>query len=396
MAQYITFKPNRQKVSHTWKTGIQKSLNGSEKRSAIQTYPRVKIDTSYGFDDHAKSMWLKTRLFHKMGEHWGVPLWADQTPITSTAAGSQSVINVTETDYRHFYVNRKGIVIDQDDWTTYEVFDIDSITSTSITISGTLVSSWAVDDIVMPLYECRISPTQMVSRRVRAFDEFSIQATEEFEGQNPFTYTLPTSSGAYTTYSGYDVFLSKPHTKIDYSFNQPYTLTQFYGLGYKETYYDTDQTNMPMKFELIENTKEEIWNWFLFFDNKMGRLETFWIPTWNKDIILTAGFSSTDTTLNMENVDYSTYWEINTLVGRHLYIQFPDKTYTIRKVDSATNTVITLDSQIGTTVTDYLACYISFLNFSRFDIDELEINYHPNNVTATTQLSFYGVSEETI
>ena len=394
MTTYLTMRPSAQQVSHIWRTTIQKSLNGSEKRSAIRTYPSLKLTTSYGIGNHQKSMWLKGNLFHNINEIWAIPIWADYTTLTTTASGGTATLNVAEADYRHFEDDRQAIVIDVDDWTSYEAVTISGTTSNTVVVSGTLVSTWDAGSLVLPLWECRINPAQIVSRQVQSVDTYSIVGMEAYESQNTFTYTVPSTS--VTTYSGYDVFDKAPNSPIEYNFYRPYELTQYHGLGDTETYYADDQTDMPIKASFIYNTKESIRGLYDFFDNKQGRLNTFWMPSWNMDLILTAAVGSGDVILNVENIDYTGIWLPNDLVGRHLYIQLPDQSYVLRKITGATSTTVTIDSSVGTAINDYTHAYISFLNFSRFDVDELMIDFHTNNVTARTFISFVGVVEETI
>lgn len=391
MTQYITFKPSKVSLSHKYRTTIQKTLNGSEKRSAILTYPRISMDVSYSFVDHPKSMWLKSRLYHYMDELWGIPVWPDYTTVTSTASGSQSTINVGSAQYRHFYANRKAILINKDDWKTYEVITLSGVGTTSLTVSGVLTSSWAVGSYVMPVYECRIDPAQTVARKVRDFDTIKITADEAYESQNTFTYTIPTTSGIYTTYSGADVFTPIPSVSVDYVYQHPYELNQWWGIGSTETYYE--ETYLPIKARYIVSNKSDVWNWYQFFDGHMGRLTAFWVPSWNKDIVLTAGVTSSGTTLNIQNIEYTTYWLPNQVVGRHLYIRLPNKSYVIRKVTAATTSSLTISSALGTAITDYGNCYISFLHYARFDIDEFDVEYHTNGTVARTQINFMGLLE---
>ena len=43
---YLTLKPSKQEISHTWLTQTPGGIKGNEKRNQIYTWPRIGINTS--------------------------------------------------------------------------------------------------------------------------------------------------------------------------------------------------------------------------------------------------------------------------------------------------------------------------------------------------------------
>ena len=396
---YVTIKPSKQIITHTWKTGIQKMIVGSEKRSALYTFPRLKIDTSYSFINNEISNWFERNYMFNLDELWGFPIWADETYLTSTANAGTSTLNVQEVDYRHFYNGRKCIIIDKNDWSSYEVCTISgTVASGTLPLEDNLSNTWLANNYVLPLYECRIDQEQTITKHPRDYDELSLMGVEAYESARSFTYTIP-DSGA-TTFSGIDILSNTPVGIINRIYERPYELLQFLGIGQKYSNYV--ESCFPLEMSLLEIDRSTIWDIFKFFDNKMGRLYPFWVPTWNKDIIVINTITDTDTILTIQDIDYNITWLTNDVQGRFIRIRFPDKSIIYRKIVDAGPTTITLESAVGKNVStnDLDELLISYLYFVRFESDEISMEYNPANTGAKTYmrttLYLYGLSGENI
>jgi hypothetical protein len=392
---YLTLRPATQKISHVWKTGIQTTVKGAEKRSALYTWPRIKLYNDFMAGTNQKINYLKRSLFRYPDKIWGVPIWADKTVLTSQAVYGQKVLNVGETDNRHFYTGRQVVIINPSNFLSYEAGIIDSLTSNQITLTENLSLTWGAGSFVLPSYDCRVSQEQEIGATFQNIQGFSIEATEAFETLRTYAYSIP-SSGA-DTYQGLDLFLLRPQNPLTYKYKRAYNLAQFLGLGYAYSSYDTGDNVLGLKGSWLRNSRANIWTLLNFFNSKQGRFQKFWIPTWSKDIVPTAAILSADTVINVENIEYNTVYLPNEVIGRYVYIQFPDGTYVCRKISTATPTTITLDSAIGKAVSaDNLSkLLISFLILCRFDIDELEIEYIRENY-GKAEMGFSGLVGEDI
>jgi hypothetical protein len=392
---YLTMRPATQKVSHTWRTAIQTTVKGVEKRSMLYTWPRISLFNDFILTTNQKINYLKRNLFRYADKVWGIPVWADRTILTSQAASGQAILNVGETDYRHFYEGRNCIIIQGNDFTKYEVKTIDSFTNDQIVLTANLASTWPINSFVLPLYDCRITQDQEMSSEFQNIQNFQLSATEAYETLRSFDYSVP-ESGA-DTYQDLDLFLYKFQRSVTYKYKRAYDLSQFLGLGYAATKYDPGENVLGLQTSLLRKTKQDVWNLLNFFDSKQGRLEKFWVPTWSRDIVATSAILATDTVLTIEPMQYNTYYLPDEVIGRYLYIQFPDQSYICKKITTASTSSITLDGQIGQAVSagDLSKLLISFLILCRFDIDELEIEYLVENF-GKADLSFAGLVGETL
>lgn len=184
IASYLTIAPNWDEpisVSHIWRTSIQTSITGAEKRSALFTWRRLK--TAYNLDllSAQQSNWAKRRLFRDISNLWGIPVWPDQTELTAQANNGQKILAVSDTDNRRFESGKLIILINPSDFASYEEGTIDTFTSTQITLVGNLVNTWSAYTDVLPLITARIEATQEVSNYTAQYGNIKIRAVEAYE-----------------------------------------------------------------------------------------------------------------------------------------------------------------------------------------------------------------------
>ena len=116
----------------------------------------------------------------------------------------------------------------------------------------------------------------------------------------------------------------------------------------------------------------------------MGRYGRFWIPSWKKDIIITAAFTELDTTLTIQEDQYTAIWFDSLSTGHFLFFEWPDGTWECKEVVYAlSSTSIILESALGKAcAADELSnLRVSFLYFVRFDQDEIEFEYQTEEDT---------------
>lgn len=394
----LTIKPSLVSFSHVWRTNITRTVLGRETRSTLLTWPRLSIESDFTGKTTDQINWVKRNLIKYGASIWAIPCWWDYTTLTSQANSGQASLIVKSTGNRHFYTERDIILIDSEDWQTYEVGTINSgggsITETSITLDSNLTSTWASGSFVIPLYDCRIDPIS-ISRIFKDVEYFKIKAVEAYEEDMSFTYTLP-SSGA-NTYESLDLFETYPMFPLNYSFDFPYELTQFYGIGYR--YVQQDLANLTLKMSFICSNRSKVYELLDYFDSKQGMFQKFWLPTFSRDVIVNSSFGSSETVLSIDDIDYPEFYLTESVVGRHLYFRFPDGNTAQRKVVAAGSnpSSITVNSAIGTAVSEneLAKLNISFLMLVRFIVDEIKINYSEGLYSARIDLDFNLLLEET-
>lgn len=388
---YLTIRPNQElTLAHIWRTSIQNIYNGNEKRSMLFTWPRLSMEGTFSLPNDQRINWFKRHLIRNDDLVWGVPVWPDETSLSSQAASGQPILNVATTSNGHFYVGRECIIIDEDDFLFYEIGVIQSMTSTSITFTTNLAETWATGSIVLPVYDFRMEVEQEIEADFRWFQSISLKFMENYDTLKTYTYTLPVSGAP--TYLTYDIFLHELLNPVKYKFKRPFDALQTLGIGYYIHQLEAGKNFIKLTASALYNTKESMWDLLEFFDSKQGRLVPFWVPTWSKDVVATSAILASDTVINIENISYTSFYLPNEIIGRFIYIQFPNKAYVCRKIVDSSISTITLDSAIGTAVSTIglLNLNISFLMLCRFDIDTLGMEYIDNNMVKT-DLVFSGL-----
>lgn len=345
---------------------MQRSIDGSEKRSALFTWPRVAMDLSFQIDSTEKNR-LMRKLYRYADGTFLIPLWPDKTAITSSAASGQADVDC-DTQYRHFYAGRQVIIVDPDNFeTNYATGIIDSLTASTITLTENLSATWDYG-WVMPLYEFRIGNLHNMDRRFggNGLGGFSVQAIEAFEESRSFSYTLPSSVA--DTYNSKDLFLFKPVKSMKTGYQRPGEFSQWLGMGYYYSQYDRGDGKSSDRFfelQLLLSRYQDISEVLDFYDSKRGSMESFYVPTWNNDLVVTEAIGETDTDISVQNSDYAK--------NRHVVFFMPDGSKEYRQVTATDTEQITIDSAIGA-VSNYSELCISYLNECRFSGDRIAMD----------------------
>ncbi|MFA5753984.1 MAG: hypothetical protein WC905_01305 [Patescibacteria group bacterium] len=385
------------KLAHIWRTAIQTAVAGKDKRTALFTWPRIKINNKYLISGTKRMNQIKRNLIFRVDAIWGIPLWPDITTLAAQAASGQKILAVAETAYRHFYAGRNCIIISASDPDSYEVGVINVLASAQITLVGNLTSTWPAGSFVLPLYDCRIASAQKVSGANERRQVWYIEAMEAFEDARSFSYSLPSSGAAQ--YESIDLLTLPMDKPIEYGFARPYDMQQFLGLGYAYSRFATGDNNLSFKSAATLSSRPQIRELLDFFDSQMGRHGDLWVPSWSRDIVPTVAIGASDTEITIDPIDYDNTYLANDVIGRHVFVYFPDKSYVCRKIIDATAETIELDSALGTAVSasQLKRLMISFLNYVRFDLDELEVSYPYNHgARGKAELNFKALLGEEI
>jgi len=367
-----------------WKTSILTGSTGKEQRSALYTWPRRSVSGSLHQMSYQESAQIKRKIYKYLHSTWGAPLWQDVAYLTAGANAGQATINVNTADYTNFIPLSFCILFNEDN--DYEIIKISSLTDTIITAATNLVDTWPAGTQIYPVINARITGQQKHKSSTNQTGTLNIEADETFEIDNP----APAYSEQTPTFSQYlekYVFNIKPNWAREPSqiVNHATDFLQFLGLGYAET--KTDEPVMRFDFDYFCVNRQKINEIITFFDSCQGRLQSFWIPTWQDDILIIAPISINDTSITIENIEYTDFWLNNEMFGRYLYFQMPGGNISIKKIVSApSSTVITLDEgmEYACTQDQLSGLSVSFLALARFSLDEIKVNYstsHSGHIT---------------
>lgn len=157
----------------------------------------------------------------------------------------------------------------------------------------------------------------------------------------------------------------------------------------------SDRTPLAFEATFLMKTREDIYNLQDFFDDRLGKVNQFWIEHPASWALLAEDAAIYDEILVCQDNDASIGYQ----GYERLYVRMSNGDITTRHVSSIVHNATTgyeeywLTSQLAYAITTTNHYRIGRLLFVRFDNDQLRLKYHTDCV-AEVELSFYELVEE--
>jgi len=378
----LNLKPERPlRTMLEWATNILTSNNGKEQRQSLRSLPREKFDLRYKPLNIPERNVLRNQLMSHQNKAFGLPVWMEERPLDLDAVSADTVIFL-DTSYARFAVGDPVIIWASEN--NYAVNQIDTIAADRLTLSRPLGADFDAGMKVMP----------MVSGQVLG-DVSGQNISPQFEHPQvtlSLTQQLPMPS--YTppfTHEGEPLFLTRPNAnrplRLDQEIDQR---TIDYGLGKftRDPQWINPKDTREHRF--VFRTQAELWEFRKFMFWLRGRYETFYMPTFQDDLVQAVASGSSDTAIDMDNTGYASLIYQNTTRWRDLAFMLPDGSYTTRRVTGATTESSTIDRvQLSTPLDvgyDPGDLQISFLRRVRVASDRVEVDHQRDNRSVVSLL----------
>lgn len=133
------------------------------------------------------------------------------------------------------------------------------------------------------------------------------------------------------------------------------------------------------RFAVVCYSRAEVRTMRTFFEGRLGRAVPFWLQTWEEDFTLAASHPSGSATLTVLAAGYATLVFPQGPQRRHIGLQGPTGAFSYRRITNAVDNgngteTLTLDTATDADLTT--ASLVTFLRYSRFDSDAIEIEWH--------------------
>lgn len=373
--------------SMEWKTGIIRSFTGHEQRRQLRKMPRAEL--SYSTVLHAD----EARQFDNLMWGWqnrsfGIPFWPDRTVTTALAAQGTRTIPVATTGFS-FRVH--GLVVLYNSSTDFEVGEIESFTTTSVTVASTLARNWPAGTVIYPGFVGHL-PAAFQVRRIT--DQLML-GTLSFRA-DPATFTsYAPAAAAPVTLAGVEIITARPNWDGDVNWEYQY---QFDTIDYGGaiTWAGTEQRPRVLRtFRWLLNGRTEL----RLFREQLARLngmaKSAYIPSWNDDFTLLGTVSPADTGLLLTDNGFSRY--VGSDVSRDgLMIRLRDGTVLYRQINGVSSTVsgltVSVTQSLGRAILPYDVVGIHLMTKYRLASDRVEIKWETDRV-ATVEANFLSVPE---
>jgi hypothetical protein len=185
------------------------------------------------------------------------------------------------------------------------------------------------------------------------------------------------------------ILLTFPDYSVDPSMSILAPTDNFSGLAgsWRTSFAPSASIKIKSKYSFV--TAEDIEQFNFLFDRCYGRLRDLWVPSWQKDLVLTKDIVAGDGVIYIEDIDYDIYYPSYPGTGRVLFFYASKLKYEIKTVYSVTNkTELNLYESFVNSFTRKELKYVSFLYLMRFDQDDIEWEYIAPREVAQLEVEF--------
>lgn len=359
---------------HSFKTDVIPGISGKQQRIALRKYPRVTYQVRCLVEGSERQR-LINFLYGWQGNGFGLPIWTDQVKATAAIAIGSSSISVTSTDDCDFREGGKLVIYD--DAQTYDVLEIDTVSTNTITLASLTVGEYPVGVRVAPVRDVVLVSSVTSRKSKMGLEEFSLifQVTDNETG-------APTaSSSAWSTYNSRILF-DDCNLVDDAGVPGRFThkvriIDNETGAIYLSSSWAHGQSSSEKGF--MANSRSSIMALRRLLLATRGGQKAFYLPTFTDELEVVANLVSGAATLDIDHVLYSRL--ANAGPQRNiLKITFTDGTSLVRVVSSATeisSTVerLTLDDTWPANRTSEEVERVQFYELVRFDTDDFAIDH---------------------
>lgn len=386
------FQPNKPYTETlAFSTDILKFMSGKEQRVAVRAFPRSIFEWEFFFEDGVERATLHNKLFGSLVETFGIPIWHEMTQLTAEGSSGASTITVASTDYADYRAG--SLVAIWTDYQTFDVHEIDSFTSTTITIDSTLSQTFPVGAKVMPVRLAVIDGVPQ-GRRFPTAD-----GTVQLRFRTLDNDANIADTSAFSTFNS-KVLLDGCNVvqrELQESYTQDINVLDSVS---GDTYQSSTEPNSRRQHGLGIScrTRQSLWEHRQLLHSLRGPQTSFYVPTYSEDLTPIANLTSGTNTLVISNVGYTD--EINAVQPRDfIRVVFNDGTASITRQilsvveDSATQETLTLDDTWASTYTADQIDRVEHLAEVRIATDDVRIRHRGVAVPALIQTSVLEVLE---
>jgi len=372
----LTLQPESFTHTYEWMTDVLVSINGNEQRISIRQEPRQNFAMSHLADSDEEIQQWRYELFTGIDGVWTIPIWPESETTTSESTTGGSTIDADFT-MMDDALGAWAFLIADPELQTYEIVFFVSRTSTTLTILGTLSSTYPTGSSITPLEQCLVQNNS-------GYQAMSVNAASVEMDFQQYSSNVLSGKGAtaLTLHNTIPVLDRRPEEGSD----------SFFGLmtrldyGHK-TYVLSEQVfaNITSSRSYTSRGKADRQWWKLFLSTVRGQLKPFYCSTYRPDMTIDSQPAQAATTIDVVDdatvagINDATGWE-SSLAHAELAIDTADDdtqyvTMTAA-VDNGNGThTITITPALTNTEAGSTVLNISFLELSRLGSDSVQIEH---------------------
>lgn len=377
-----------------WYTDVQR-CKSAEYRRALRSKPRQELQLSHKM---TAAQFGEAKLMAKdIGiDPLLVPLWP-WAHVAGALAASANQVSKDLGDPISLHAAGTSVLIwdHADKWELAEVdTNITDPENPRIELTAGLSQTYT-NALMIPLrvgqFAQEFEATSSSSRFIDASARFQIPVGDDFSTNWNTQYHAQQELGLYQgeTYRTYPVVTDRSlaASGVREQFERRFEeIDSALGLSYRLPTLSAPEQSGSITW--TGNTRAECRPLLYWLHSRRGRGMSFWVPSWNADLTVTAEIAAIDTTVQIADVGFRTRATfpcdimILTTAGARIY----------KRVNSAAagtsgSEVLTLSAAVGAHLYTWDVSAVCMMNLSRFSADRVEIN-HPaaGHVVSTAQI----------
>lgn len=344
-----------------WATTVAQA-RAKERRSGSRSAPRQIVNYSMQLDEQQFSR-AKAMANGWVHRTFGVPIWWDANRVGPLTAEATSIdTDTTSADYRSFDV----ALVWQDDL-HFEAVETLVVEPGRINLKLPLTQNYE-NAYVMPL---RFGRTlQGIDFRRGA--SLIIQSGVEFT----IVDTLDRSATDLPQYRGKDVLTDRTVliSEANERISRPATLLDN-GSGVIVLDPETTYSKQTATVGWSVDDRVSAWRLRKLLHARKGKLKSFWMPSWNRDLVLTQIVSPEAQGLTVRNVGYHLYYGVTDIMIRTVSGQTFFRRVLSGSVTEAGENSLSIDSALGVELLPGDVEFICFMKLVRLDSDRIELTH---------------------
>lgn len=364
--------------SAAWATDVLRAAS-AQQRVVLRSVPREAFRFGHAFDDHQAAR-AQALLWGAGIGPFGVPIWAERTPLDPVAAGAGTLSFATAAAG---YVDG-GHALLWDDDAHYEAIAIASVTGGGLVLASDVQAAYAAP-FVMPL------------RAGYAPDGLSLVTTDPDIHDASIEFELDgcadlADEGGAPVYRGWPVLMAVP--KLAGGLNSStkrelQTLDNRVGPLFVDTRYAQPDETLSLRWDLA--TSADLWALRRWLHARKGRARPFWLPSWRQDLTLLEPIGAADGAITVRAIGWA--YDVRDI----MVFTTSGQAYFRRVLDAAVSVpgeeTLVLDAALGASLSIGQVRCISLLRLMCHAADRIEID-HRTGLGAAVDVACELVAEE--
>ncbi|MGC1547220.1 MAG: hypothetical protein WA777_01720 [Rhodanobacter sp.] len=353
-----------------WLTLVERGSNGNETSTPLREYPRRSWEFRPLVEGAARQR-LEAMLYDASSRNWAVPVFVDQSVLAADIPPGAATIpvNTSSLDF-----TAGGLAILHNSSLNFEVVQVDTVSSTGITVKNGTQGAWLAGTRLFPMRLARLDDWPQLDRySSNVMGSGSVRFVSV--DANDWPAQMPAAA-----YRSYPVLESRPewsdNPQVQYARD-----VELIDSGTGIVLVD-DVTGLPWptqthRWQLYGRADRDNFRRLIYA--LQGRVGYVWLPTWADDLTLTADLMGNSAQLQIKWYGYANY--LHAQPGRRdIRVELADGTVIYRRITGSSELNSTVE-QLGvdtpwpSTIARGNVARVSFIALCRLNSDTVEIQH---------------------